>query len=181
MNSQCILEMKIAITGKMCSGKSTVANILLERDQRFKIYSFGQKVKDVAKDLFDMKVKDRSLLTSIGTKMREINSDVWVNYVLKQTKDQTHCIVDDLRYQNEYEALSNAGFKIIQLKIDPEVQERRIRQNYPENYQDHLKNRDHLSEKNEFQWINNDSPLIIDSGKETIDTIMEKINSFIQE
>jgi len=181
LNSQCILEMKIAITGKMCSGKSTVANILSERDQKFKIYSFGQKVKDVAKDLFDMKVKDRSLLTSIGTKMREINSEVWVNYVLKQTKDQTHCIVDDLRYQNEYEALSNAGFKIIQLKIDPEVQERRIQQNYPENYQDHLKNRDHLSEKNEFQWINNDSPLIIDSGKETIDTIMEKINSFIQE
>lgn len=172
--------MKIAITGKMCSGKSTVANILSERDQKFKIYSFGQKVKDVAKDLFDMKVKDRSLLTSIGTKMREINSEVWVNYVLKQTKDQTHCIVDDLRYQNEYEALSNAGFKIIQLKIDPEVQERRIQQNYPENYQDHLKNRDHLSEKNEFQWINNDSPLIIDSGKETIDTIMEKINDYLR-
>ena len=110
--------------------------------------------------------------------MREINSEVWINYVLKQTKDQTHCIVDDLRYQNEYEALSNAGFKIIQLKIDPEVQERRIQQNYPENYQDHLKNRDHLSEKNKFQWINNDSPLIIDSGKETIDTIMEKINDY---
>ena len=104
--------MKIAITGKMCSGKSSLANILLESDSRFKIYSFGQKVKDVAKDLFDMQEKDRTLLTSIGTKMREINSDVWINYVLKQCKDQTHCIIDDLRYQNEYEALVKSGFKI---------------------------------------------------------------------
>mgnify|MGYP001246618456 CR=1 FL=1 len=101
---------QIAITGKMCSGKSSIANVLMEKDNRYQIYSFGRKVKDVAKDLFDMKDKDRTLLTSIGTKMREINPDVWINYVLKQTQDQTHCIVDDLRYQNEYEALSNAGF-----------------------------------------------------------------------
>ena len=60
--------MKIAITGKMCSGKSTIADVLMEKDDRYQIYSFGQKVKDVAKDLFDMKEKDRTLLTSIGTK-----------------------------------------------------------------------------------------------------------------
>ena len=94
--------MKIAITGKMCSGKSSIANLLVEGDNRFQIYSFGQKVKDVAKDLFDMQEKDRTLLTSIGTKMREINPDVWVNYVIRQTERQTYCIVDDLRYQNEY-------------------------------------------------------------------------------
>ena len=82
--------MKIAITGKMCSGKSSIANLLVEEDNRFQIYSFGQKVKDVAKDLFNMKEKDRTLLTSIGTKMREINPDVWVNYVIQQTEGETH-------------------------------------------------------------------------------------------
>lgn len=172
--------MKIAITGKMCSGKSSLANILLESNSRFKIYSFGQKVKDVAKDLFNMQEKDRTLLISIGTKMREIDPDVWINYVLKQCKDQTHCIVDDLRYQNEYEALVKSGFKIIQLKVDPITQGERIKIVYPNNYEDHFKNRNHLSEKNEFQWLENDNPLIIDSGKETLDTIMFKINSFIR-
>ena len=172
--------MKIAITGKMCSGKSSLANILLESDSRFKIYSFGQKVKDVAKDLFDMQEKDRSLLTSIGTKMREINADVWINYVLKQTKDQTHCIVDDLRYQNEYEALVNSGFKIIQLKVDPIIQKERIKIVYPNNYEDHLKNINHISEKNEFQWLENDNPLIVDTGKESIEDILLKVYSFIR-
>ncbi len=172
--------MKIAITGKMCSGKSSLANILLESDSRFQIYSFGKKVKDVAKDLFNMKEKDRSLLTSIGTKMREIDSDVWINYVLKQCEDKTHCIVDDLRYQNEYESLSKSGFKIIQLKVDPIIQEERIKLVYPQNYQDHLNNRDHISEKNEFEWLEKDNPLIIDSGKESIESILKKVYSFIK-
>ena len=110
-----------------------------------KIYSFGQKVKDVAKDLFDMQEKDRTLLTSIGTKMREINPNVWINYVLKQCKDQTHCIVDDLRYQNEYEALVKSGFKIIQLKVDPITQGLKLLKIvYPNNYEDHFKNRNHI-------------------------------------
>lgn len=172
--------MKIAITGKMCSGKSSLANILLESDSHFKIYSFGQKVKDVAKDLFDMQEKDRTLLTSIGTKMREINQNVWIDYVLKQCKDQTHCIVDDLRYQNEYEALVKSGFKIIQLKVDPIIQGERIKIVYPNNYEDHFKNRNHISEKNEFQWLENDNPLIVDTGKESIEDILKKVYSFIR-
>ena len=113
------------LQGKCVLEKSTLAQIIKETDERFVIYSFGQKVKEVAKDLFNMKEKDRSLLTSIGTKMREIDYDVWVNYVINQTKNKTHCIVDDLRYQNEYEALHNNNFKIIQLVVDPDIQEKK--------------------------------------------------------
>jgi dephospho-CoA kinase len=173
--------MKIAITGKMCSGKSTLAQIIKETDKRFVIYSFGQKVKEVAKDLFNMKEKDRSLLTSIGTKMREIDYDVWVNYVINQTKNKTHCIVDDLRYQNEYEALHNNNFKIIQLVVDHDIQEKRIKCVYPNNYQDHLNNRNHISEKNEFNWLNKDNLLIINSDENTMFEIREKVLSFIKE
>ncbi len=172
--------MKIAITGKMCSGKSTLAQIIKETDDRFVIYSFGRKVKDVAEDLFNMKEKNRTLLTSIGTKMREIDYDVWVNYVIHQTEDKTHCIVDDLRYQNEYEALYNNGFKIIQLVVGPEIQEERIKKVYPNNFQDHLDNRNHISEKNEFNWLSQENLLIIDSGL-SIFEIRERVLSFINE
>jgi len=65
--------MKIAIYGPMCSGKTTVANILQETDKRYSIYSFGQKIKDIAKELFQMEGKDRSLLINIADKMREID------------------------------------------------------------------------------------------------------------
>ena len=57
-----------------------------------------------------------------------------------------------------------------------DIQEQIIKQIYPNNYQDHLYNRDHISEKNEFQWINNDKPLVIDSGKETLFSVIESIN-----
>ena len=161
--------MRIAVTGKMCSGKTTLCNYLCELEPRFQIFSFGKKVKDVASDLFNMdpQIKDRTLLTSIGQKMREINKDVWVNYVIEQCKDVEYCLVDDLRYQNEYEALIKNGFKIIQLNISDELQEYRIRNIYPDNYEDHLKNRNHASEKNTFQWLSDSHPhLSIDSSED---------------
>ena len=68
---------KIAITGKMCSGKTTIANYLIEKNNQFVKISFADKVKEIATDLFNMKEKNRYLLQSIGTKMREIDEDVW--------------------------------------------------------------------------------------------------------
>ena len=173
--------MKIAITGKMCSGKTTLSNYLCEIEPKFQVFSFGKKVKQVASDLFDMDplVKDRSLLTSIGQKMREIDSDVWVNYVINQCKDIEYCLIDDLRYQNEYEALAKNNWKIIQLTISDDLQEERIRNIYPDNYQDHLKNRSHESERNSFDWMNQDPYLIIDSSK-NLDEIKDIINTFIK-
>ena len=173
--------MKVAITGKMCSGKTTLSKYLVSIEPRFQVFSFGKKVKEVASDLFQMdpNFKDRSLLTSIGQKMREIDPDVWANYVVQQTKDINYCLVDDLRYQNEYELLAKEGWKIIQLNVSKEVQEQRIQSMYPENYQDHLKNRTNASERNSFQWINEGPDLIIDSSQDRED-IQKIVHSFIQ-
>ena len=76
--------MKIAIYGQMCSGKTTVANIIKELHPEYEIFSFGQKIKDIAKDLFDMKGKDRSLLITIADKMRDIDEDIWAKYIVKK-------------------------------------------------------------------------------------------------
>ena len=40
--------MKIAIYGPMCSGKSTIASIIKENNSDYEIFSFGQKIKDLA-------------------------------------------------------------------------------------------------------------------------------------
>ena len=45
----------------------------------YEIFSFEKKSLFVV-DLFDMQTKDEILLISIGTKMREIDPDVWANY-----------------------------------------------------------------------------------------------------
>ena len=165
--------MKIAIIGKMCSGKTTIANLICQMEPRYEIFSFGQQIKDVASDLFNMKEKDRSLLISIGTKMREIDPDVWINYVMKKVEYNKFCVIDDLRYQNEYEACLRNGFIFIKLNVTPGLQKERILRLYPTTYEDHLKNIDHQSENNE--WSNeSSSDLNINSGA-NIKNIEQKI------
>ena len=77
--------MKIAIAGKMSSGKSTCAQHLQKLNPQFQKFSFASKVKELATELFGMTSKDRSLLTSIGKKMRDIDPDVWANWTLKES------------------------------------------------------------------------------------------------
>jgi len=136
--------MKIAIYGPMCSGKTTVANIIKELYPEYKIYSFGQKIKDIAKDLFNMQHKDRTLLISIADKLREIDEDVWAKYIVDKTNSLDHCIIDDLRFQNELNLLKD--WKIICLTTSDDIRLERLKSLYTENYEDHIKNMQHKSE-----------------------------------
>tara|TARA_Y100000768_G_scaffold386759_1_gene375971 strand:- start:659 stop:1174 length:516 start_codon:yes stop_codon:yes gene_type:complete len=137
--------MKIAIHGPMCSGKTTISKIIQEYDNDYRVYSFGLKVKEIAIELFGMEGKERSLLINIANKMKSINSDVWINYVLKKIEDEKSekCIIDDLRFQNEADNLEN--WTVIHLVTPLDVRVQRIRDTY-ENYEDHLKNMGDISE-----------------------------------
>ena len=142
--------MKIAICGKMCSGKSTLANHIMRTFPGYQKYSFAKRVKELCVELFDMKGKDRELLITFANSMRDIDPNVWIRQVLKETKDKENCIIDDVRYQNEVNALIHDGWKIIQLEVSPDIQKRRIMKTYPDNYQEHLNKVNHLSEQNLF-------------------------------
>ena len=170
--------MKIAITGKMCSGKSTIANMIIQYNPNYKKYSFGQKIKDIAVDLFNMKQKDRSLLIQIGGHMREIDNDVWVNYLIKNVKNNENCVIDDLRYQNELDNCLNNDFKIIQLVVSKEEQIKRIKKLYPNNYLDHIKNLNHISEVQTFNFKNTDV-LILDTSTMTNEKIKHELFLFL--
>ena len=145
--------MKIAIYGPMCSGKTTVARIIQEIDGRYEIYSFGQKIKDLASELFNMEGKDRSLLIRIADKMREIDEDVWAKYVIGKTSEAEFCLIDDLRFQNELNHLND--WKIICLITPEEVRIRRLKEIYPDNYEDHIKNMEHKSETDTLNFPSN--------------------------
>lgn len=144
--------MKIAICGKMCSGKSTIANYIMRTYPGYQTYSFGSRVKELCTELFNMKYKDRDLLIKFANSMRDIDSHVWINQVLKQTKGKDNCIIDDVRYQNEVDALLADGWYFIHLHIPYDLQTKRIKQVYKEHYEVHIKNRYHLSEKNMFTF-----------------------------
>ena len=146
-------HIRIAFCGKLCSGKTTLAkhvqSLCKAQHIDVKRIAFGDYVKSVATDYFHMKEKDRTLLTQIGTSMRSIDENVWVNCVkncILQSKHQ-HWVVDDLRYKNEYDMLKELGFKIIRLDISREEQTSRIQNTYKENSQTHMDANQHSSEQ----------------------------------
>ena len=154
--------MKIAIHGPMCSGKTTVANIIQELDNEYQIYSFGQKIKDLASELFQMEGKDRTLLITIADKMRDIDEDVWAKYIIQRTKDHEKCIIDDLRFQNELNYLEE--WKIICLTTTEEERIKRLKKLYPNNFKDHMKNMQHISENDQLSLP--EDTLYIDTNQE---------------
>jgi len=162
----------ILICGKMCSGKSTLCSSIREMYPQYIKTAFASKVKEIAKDLFfmDENIKDRDLLINIGSKMREINPDVWVDYVIKNCKADENIIIDDLRYYNEYEKIINTSGKrwvIIYLKISHKLQLERLKKTYPENWQEHLKHINHHSETLDYDKLKYDLVINVDDLKIT--------------
>ena len=127
----------IALTGKMRSGKDTVAQqlALQFRKERFHVnkIAFGDALKVKAKELYPEEFVDdnkpRELYQWLGQTLRERNEDVWVNQVAQQinniNKDskewgynpQVH-IITDLRQPNEYQFCKDNNFIIIKVECD---------------------------------------------------------------
>ena len=137
--------MKIAILGKMGSGKSTSANYLKEK-YNFEIHSFGYPVKKFAKEIFNDHSKNRKLIQDFAQKIKEIDPDVWIKYLINNVDLKKNIVIDDLRFPNEYSVLKKNGFKIIKLSISDEFQEIRLKNTYPDNYQLHIERKNDISE-----------------------------------
>ena len=66
-----------------------------------------------------MKIKDRKLLQDIGSKMREIDKDIWIKCALKEANEYNYAIIDDVRFDNEILFLKDNGWILIKLTISP--------------------------------------------------------------
>lgn len=169
--------MKIAITGKMCSGKSTIANMIKQLNSDYEIYSYAGKIKDIAIELFDMKEKDRTLLINIANKMKSIDEDIWAKYLMKQLKNKKNCIIDDLRFQNELDLL-NDDWIIINLNIEYLEQKKRIQRLYPNNYKEHFKNMSDISETQKLDF--KDKKIItFNTDKDNYETIKHTLYTLL--
>jgi dephospho-CoA kinase len=139
--------MKIAFSGPICSGKSTLSKYLQD-EYNCKIISFAKPVKTYCTQIFDMKNKDRGLLQTFADKCKDINSLVWVNLAEKEIIQNINrnIIIDDLRYPNELDMLRRYNFIIIKLNINKDFQLKRIMQTYPQTFNDHIERLEHDSE-----------------------------------
>ena len=100
---------------------------------------------------YDEKVyKNRQLLVDIGTSMRAIDPNVWVN-CLRRQMDQSRFdrswVVDDVRHVNELQALKEMGFTVIRIDIPEAVRKQRVKETYPDTYEEHLHVAEHSSEQ----------------------------------
>ena len=112
--------------------------------------------------------------------MREIDPDVWAKYIINQTNSYNHCIIDDLRFQNELDLLENNSDDWIYfvLNMDEKTRLDRLKKLYPDNYEDHVKNMSHLSEKGLLNFKNKNRILYINSN-DSLDNIKFNIEYFI--
>lgn len=149
----------IAISGKMGSGKTTLADEIMKQvheshpDVATKV-SLAAPVKEVAYKYFLMPedVKDRQLLQKIGQNFRHIKEDVWVDLMLNNVGALTDTtpvdvvICDDMRFTNELNCLKKDGWFIIRLTVDEEEQKRRLESAYGDSWTSHWENRNEVSE-----------------------------------
>lgn len=173
--------MKIALFGKMASGKSTLSKyIQYYLDSKYDIHlekvSFADKIYDIAYDLFDMKEKDRKLLQDIGQKMREIDENIFTKHTLKKCSNK-NVIIEDCRLLSEFNELKNHDFIKIRIYISNELQYERLKKCYPDTYEQHLKNLNHRSEV-EIQSLN-DSEFDLIINAEDGENVYELVKNYL--
>ncbi|OAA90882.1 AAA family ATPase [Clostridium ljungdahlii] len=123
--------MRIAMVGKMRSGKDTVADLITLRCN-CKHIAFADGITKVIQICFPeafMQEKPREHYQFIGQQLRKLNPNVWVNYADRTIKDLgsiTSIIITDCRQSNEEEYLRRNGFFIVKVVADDKVRLDRI-------------------------------------------------------
>ena len=126
-------QLKIALVGKMRSGKDTVGEQLINL-YGFRRYAFGDGIKEIVETYFPLAWVDgkpRRHFQHIGQSLRELDEDVWVNYCLDKVSDNTYdnIVITDARQENEVKALREAGFIIVKVICDEAIRIERMRAN----------------------------------------------------
>ena len=125
----------IALTGRIRSGKDTVAAHLVER-YGYARFAFADGLRDICSRLYPDQFTDaagndvtpRALLQGVGQALRQFDPNVWVRqcfseiYAKKRDNDARRfpspfrAVITDLRQPNEYDRCRAEGFVIIRVK-----------------------------------------------------------------
>jgi len=133
----------IGLSGKMQSGKSTVAEWLEGQLKYTQIYGFSYPIKvmclqyfnssftpnelngqSAKESLHESGLTYRQILVRLGIEMRNIWNDVWVRKWAESIcapwgEESTVTIVPDVRFPNEVKAIQDMGGIVIRLTRDP--------------------------------------------------------------
>lgn len=121
--------MIVGISGKMRSGKDTVADYIV-KNYGFEHLKFSTGIKEVYDKLNyldDGGVKPRKALQDIGQGLRKaIGEDVWIHRTLQDYDPNKLTVISDVRQDNEFKAIRELGGIIILVTTSPRVQKERL-------------------------------------------------------
>ena len=123
----------IGLSGKRGSGKTTLANYLVET-HRFVKVSFAAELKRIARELFPFTEADvcnpknkeskfrtydwspRDFLINLGEFMRYHDKSYWLKRGMSQcTNPKGRYVFEDVRYKNEAERIKEDGGKLVRV------------------------------------------------------------------
>ncbi|MEJ7218392.1 AAA family ATPase [Staphylococcus gallinarum] len=133
----------IAITGKMRSGKDTVAkNLINLMCEQYKVHAiaFGDSLKYYVKQLFNDEFADdrkpRELYQWFGQTLRMRDEDIWIKQLINSIDKNNSQpvpynttivnIITDLRQPNEYKFCKDNGFYIVKVECDDSIRVKRM-------------------------------------------------------
>lgn len=172
-------QIKIAITGKMGAGKSTISKIIKEIDKNTFVTSYSSMIRKILRQLNLDPTRERMQYT--GDFFRNFDQDVWTNVLLKETKDiKETIVVEGIRYEFERDKLVSNGFKIIKINLSDDLRKKRIEIREDVNIDDNIwiSWQQHSTEKfvdqikADFIINNNDS---IEKVKKNLITILNQL------
>lgn len=129
--------MIIGISGKLGSGKNTVASVISQLDSSFIEKAFAYKLKQIVAVLASCPIEDTmtqegkntfvegfnltigEMLQKVGTNaLRDhFNENVWINALLIELrKAEGNYIITDCRFKNEAKAIKDAGGILIRVE-----------------------------------------------------------------
>ena len=111
--------MKIAFGSKMGVGKDEAYRYINSKTGSVKNIKFADSIYNIlhyAQHIckFD-KEKDRQFLQIVGDWARNKDPSVWINLAMAEQKNNEHCIITDLRYKNEFNALKQDGWILVKI------------------------------------------------------------------
>ena len=136
----------ILISGKQGSGKTTLANNIVDKFRSINCSIYHFAFADPIYEIHNQysQVKNRDLLISIGTMGRNINVNYWVSILLKKIEDapSSFFVISDCRRINEIESFNlfdSRIYRIIKIRLNASMEVRLYRALC-------FSNNDHISE-----------------------------------
>lgn len=127
--------LKIGVLGGIRAGKDTVSKLLARElskvnNSKSEYFAFSKGIHDVLyltmPEIYS-KGKPREVLQHVGQSLRQVNPDIWVNYLFRHHEYITaevlkhNIIITDVRQPNEVQRLKERGFLIVKVTASKEV------------------------------------------------------------